>query len=197
MKPIILASSSSRRKELLEQICIPFIVETSTFEEDLTLDLQPEELVRFFSQEKAKEVASRNEQAIIIGADTIVVLQNTILGKPKDLEEAKRMLQSLSNTYHDVLTGITIIDTATKKEISSVVKTRVSFREISSAEIDFYINRYKPLDKAGAYGIQEYAASFVERIEGDYFNIVGLPLYKVTENLKSLGVNLLEYVQKN
>lgn len=197
MKPIILASSSSRRKELLEQICIPFIVETSTFEEDLTLDLQPEELVRLFSQEKAKEVASRNEQAIIIGADTIVVLQNTILGKPKDLEEAKRMLQSLSNTYHDVLTGITIIDTATKKEISSVVKTRVSFREISSAEIDFYINRYKPLDKAGAYGIQEYAASFVERIEGDYFNIVGLPLYKVTENLKSLGVNLLEYVQKN
>ena len=196
MRKIVLASSSPRRKELLDQINLTYIIDPSKYEEDNSMDVQPEELVKIFSQMKAREVAQRHENAVIIGADTIVVLNDKVLGKPKHTQDAKHMLQSLSNNYHDVLTGITLIDTTEEKEISSVVKTRIAFRELSSEEINYYVETHNPIDKAGAYGIQEFSALFAERIEGDYFNIVGLPLYKLSLNLKQLGVNLLDYVKK-
>lgn len=196
MRKIVLASSSPRRKELLDQINLTYIIDPSKYEEDNSMDVQPEELVKIFSQMKAREVAQRHENAVIIGADTIVVLGDKVLGKPKHTQDAKHMLQSLSNNYHDVLTGITLIDTTEEKEISSVVKTRIAFRELSSEEINYYVETHNPIDKAGAYGIQEFSALFAERIEGDYFNIVGLPLYKLSLNLKQLGINLLDYVKK-
>jgi len=146
--------------------------------------------VEYLSLGKATDVAKRHKDAVIISADTIVALDGEIFGKPKTSERAKYMLQKMSGRAHSVLTGFTIIDTETKKQISKSVETKVYFKNLSEKEIDAYIATGEPLDKGGGYAIQGLAALFIEKIEGDYFNIVGLPIFPLTEELKNFGVSV-------
>lgn len=185
MKKIILASVSPRRKELLKKIGIKFKVVESDFKEFTDPNLKPQELVKKLSLEKAKAVFKNHKDSIIIAADTIVVIRNEIIGKPKDKKDAKRMLNKLSGKMHYVYTGFTIIDS---KPITKSVKSKVYFRNLSSKEIDDYVAHEKPFDKAGAYAVQEKAGIFIKKIEGDFFNVVGLPIYALARELKKLGV---------
>lgn len=192
-KRIILASMSPRRKALLEILGIPFTIVVSDFEEELTNNKNPQQLVEELSLGKAKAVCQKETNAIIIAADTIVVCNNQVLGKPKSKDDAKRMLQLLSNTTHQIITGMTIMDTDTKQTLTRSETARVFMRQITEEEIDTYISTGEPLDKAGAYGIQEKGAIFVKKVEGDFFNIVGLPLYTLAQSLKQFGIDVLSY----
>lgn len=191
MKKIILASQSPRRKQLLEQIGLKFKIDPSNYEEDMTLKMDPKKLVEHLSLGKATDVAKRHKDSIIISADTIVALDGEVFGKPKTAERAKRMLQKFSGRAHAVLTGFTIIDMETNKQISKSVETKVYFKNLSEKEIDAYIATGEPLDKGGGYAIQGLAALFIKKIEGDYFNIVGLPILPLVEELKNFGVDVL------
>jgi len=192
MSKIILASGSPRRKELLGKLRIPFIVEVSNYGEDNNLNLEPLELAKALSAGKAETVAERHkgEDAIIIGADTFVVLDNKILGKPHTPERAKEMIKEMNGKAHSVITGFTIIDAKSGKKISKAVESKVYFRKLMDEEIDAYVKTGEPLDKAGAYAIQEAGSVLIEKTEGDYTNIVGLPLPALIEELKNFGVNL-------
>jgi len=191
MRKIILASQSPRRKQLLEQIGLKFEIDPSNYEEDMSLKMEPNKLAEFLSLGKAKDVARRHKDSIIISADTIVAIDGEVFGKPKTSERAKYMLQKLSGRGHSVITGFAIIDTETGKEISKSVETKVYFKNLSEKEIDAYIATGEPLDRGGGYAIQGLAALFVEKIEGDYFNIVGLPILALTTELKNFGINIL------
>jgi len=191
MKQLILASTSPRRKEILSKTRLDFTTEASDYEEDMTLDLPPNELVQELSLGKAKDVATKHENAIVIGADTIVVFNDKILGKPTSEQHAKEILQMLSGQENDVWTGFTIIDTKTNKTVSKAIRTRVFFRDLTEQEIDSYIATGEPMDKAGAYGIQDLASIFIEKIEGDYFNIMGFPLFAVVQTLKDFDIHVL------
>ncbi len=190
-RTIILASASPRRKEILEKTGLKFRVDKSGCEEKMDTGLKPHDLAKFLSREKAREVARRHGNALVIAADTIVVLRGRIFGKPCDKEQAKEMLRIFSGKTHSVITGFTIIDTASKKELSRSIKSKVFFRRLSADEIEAYIRSGEPLDKAGAYGIQELGAVLIKRIEGDFFNVMGLPLNALAESLKKFGVNVL------
>ena len=192
MSKIILASGSPRRKELLGKLQIPFDVEVSGYKEDNNLKLNPLELAEALSAGKAEAVAERHkgEEAIIIGADTFIVLDNKILGKPHTSEKAKEMIKKMSGRAHSVITGFTIIDAKSGRKISKAVKSNVYFRRLTDEEIDTYIKTGEPLDKAGAYAIQEAGSILIEKTEGDYTNIVGLPLPSLIEELKNFGINL-------
>lgn len=191
IKTIILASASPRKKEILEKTGLKFKVDESDYEEKLDLGLKPHKLARFLSREKARDVARRHRDALVIAADTIVLLRGRLFGKPRNEEQAKEMLRALSGKAHSVITGFTIIDTAGKKEISRSVESKVFFKRLSADEIETYIRSGEPLDKAGAYGVQGLGAVIVKRIEGDFFNVVGLPLNALAESLKEFGVNVL------
>ncbi len=191
MKKIILASASPRRKELLERIGLRFEVEPSNYEEDMNSGLEPHELTQKISLEKAEAVASKCKDAIVIAADTFVVFGGQILGKPHTEEDARKMLETISGNSHSVITGFSIIDTGKNKTLSKSVETKVYIRKLTMAEIDAYVKSKEPLDKAGAYAIQGLGAVIVERIEGDYFNVVGLPLSALVEALKEFGINIL------
>ena len=192
MKKIILASSSPRRKELLEKIGLKFEVEPAGGEEIVGIDLEPHEMVRKLSREKAEAVARKHNSGVIIAADTVVLMDGKILGKPQSPTEAKEMLRSLSGKAHVVITGFTIIDTAQRRILSKAVETKVYIRELNPGEIDAYVKSGEPLDKAGGYGIQGLGSVIVEKIEGDYFNVVGLPLSVLAESLKEFGVDVWE-----
>ncbi|RXI98406.1 septum formation inhibitor Maf [Anaerobacillus alkaliphilus] len=183
MKKLILASGSPRRKQLLEQGQLQFSISTSTVDETITEPLNPEEVVEQLSLRKAQDVFSRFDDSIIIGADTIVSINGTILGKPKDEEEAFQMLQQLSGNEHDVYTGVAIL--SKEKTIVFHERTIVSFWELTTAEIEDYISSGEPFDKAGSYGIQGLGALFVKKINGDYFNVVGLPLARTVRELQN------------
>lgn len=184
-KKIILASSSPRRYNLLNQIGIDFEIFPSSVEEIIDPQKSPEENVTYLSELKTLDVSKNFENAFIVGADTIVVLNGKILGKPKDNEDAFYMLKLLSNKEHKVYTGFTILDKPTNKKISDYELTFVKFRELEDDEIWSYINTRSPIDKAGAYGIQDdYGALFVERINGCFYNVVGFPLTKFYLTLK-------------
>ena len=190
MKIIVLASASPRRKELLEKIGLKFVVEPSNGEEGIDSGLEPHELVRQISIKKAKIVAARYENAIIIAADTIGVIGNKILGKPCTKKEADKMLSEISGQPHLVITGLTVLDSTTNKAISRTVDTTVYVKKLTRHEIDAYVKTGEPLDKAGAYAIQGMGALIVERIEGDYYNVMGLPLQVLTEILKEFGIDV-------
>ena len=190
MKTIILASTSPRRKELLEKINLKFEVDASDCEEDTNPGLEPEELVRQLSIKKAKSVAARHKNAIIIAADTIGVMGDKILGKPHTENEASKMLQTISGKSHLVITGFSILDPNTNKIFTGTVNTRVYIKKLTGHEIDAYVKTGEPLDKAGAYAIQGIGAVIVEKIEGDYYNVMGLPLNALTEALKEFGINI-------
>lgn len=191
MKKIILASASPRRKEILGITGLKFTVCVSDYEEDLSLSLKPRELARFLSRKKAETVARKYKDTIIIAADTFIVFKNKLLGKPHVDREAEKMLKMLNGRVHSVITGFTIIDTGSGKTLSRSVETKVYFKKLSLEEIRAYVRSKEPLDKAGAYAIQGLGAVFIEKIEGDYFNVVGLPLCALVECLREFGVKVL------
>lgn len=188
MRKIILASTSSARKETFSKVRLPFEVQASNYEEDMSLEMPPEQLVEYLSAGKAKAVAEENSNAIVIAADTFVVYGNQRLGKPKTAERAKEMLEMLSGKEHEIVTGVTIIDTESGKSRTFHGSTKVFMKKLSPETIDAYIKTGEPLDKAGAYALQEIGAMLIEKIEGDFFNAVGLPLERLMEELKDFGV---------
>ncbi|MDD5082997.1 MAG: Maf family protein [Dehalococcoidales bacterium] len=192
MKKIVLASASPRRRELLEQIGLRFEVEASDCPEEIPPELPPHELAQRLSREKARVVAGKHRNAVIIAADTIGIFRDNILGKPATAAEARSILQTLSGQPHSVITGFTIIDTGTSKTVSRSVETRVYIKQLTIDEIDAYVASWEPLDKAGAYAIQGLGAVIVERIEGDYSNVVGLPLNALAESLKEFDIRVLK-----
>ncbi len=200
MRRIILASASPRRKELLTQIHLTFEVEPSKYAENVKTKLAPEALVRFLSREKAKAIAPKYPDSLIIAADTIGVIHGQVIGKPETPEAARRMLCLLSGKTHVVITGFTILDTGSGRMLTRTVKTEVTFRKLTLSEIDAYISsgepfrenlQGEPLDKAGAYAIQGRGAVLVKELKGDYYNVMGLPLCALTVALKKFGVNVL------
>ena len=190
MKRIILASASPRRKELLEKLGLKFEVDASNCEEEIDLVLGPDELVRRISITKAKAVAQRHQDAVIIAADTIGVIGKKLLGKPHTADEAGKMLAQISGKSHEVITGFTILDTVTNKIMTGTVSTKVYIKKLTQQEIAAYVQTGEPLDKAGAYGIQGLGAVIVKKIEGDYYNVMGLPLSALTEALKEFGISV-------
>jgi septum formation protein len=190
-RKIILASASPRRREILGITGLKFSVDASEYEEDMELGLKPHQLARFLSAEKAKAIASKYPNALLIAADTFIVFKDKLLGKPHTDEEARRMLVLLNGRSHSVITGFTILDTKTKKKLSRSVETKVYFRKMTEQEIESYVRTGEPLDKAGAYAIQGIGAVIVKKIEGDYLNVVGLPLNSLIEALRKFGVAVL------
>ena len=198
-KKIILGSASPRRRELLAQIGADFEVRVSN-KEEIYHSTVPEEIVKELALMKAENVASElaEENAsgavnstVVIGADTIVVLDGKILGKPADEADAVRMLSSLQGRRHDVYTGVAVLDydeNGEKRIFNYSVGTAVYVNEMTEEEIRAYVETKDPLDKAGAYGIQGRFAAHIDRIEGDYYNVVGLPVSRVYRTLRELGV---------
>jgi len=191
MKRIVLASASPRRRELLEKIGLKFEVEPSNYAEDLRSGLSPDELARAISLEKARVVASRHKNTVVIAADTFIVFRGKIMGKPGTEAEARKMLMMLRGKSHSVITGFTILDTDENKILTKSVETVVHIKNLTSGEIEAYVKSGEPLDKAGAYAIQGLGSVIVERIEGDYFNVIGLPLSALAEGLKEFGIHIL------
>jgi septum formation protein len=187
---IRLASSSPRRKELLENIGLRFEVDGSGFNEEICREPDSHKLAIELSLRKVTAIAGKYQDAVIIGADTFGVLDGQIIGKPRSLVEARTMLARLSGRHHFVITGFTVTDTATAKTLSAAVETKVYIKKLTSAEIDAYVKTREPLDKAGAYAIQGLGALIVEKIEGDYFNVVGLPIYALANTLREFGIRL-------
>ena len=188
---IILASQSPRRRELLERMGVrDFRIVTPDIDEHMDRDLPPQELVGRISLEKALAVQEQEGNSpIIIAADTVVALDGAVLGKPADQLEAFKMLSTLSGCRHQVYTGVTVLRGEERYTVSE--ETTVSFRELTSEEIDRYIATGEPMDKAGAYGIQGYGALLVEGIQGDYYNVMGLPVCRLGCLLRQLGVDCL------
>lgn len=190
MKEVVLASASPRRKELLAQIGIKFRTSTSKKEEEI-LRNKPEDIVKDLSYTKARDVYDRgNRDAIVIGADTIVVADEEVLGKPKDKEEAFAMIKKLQGDVHQVYTGVSIIwQQNNNTHVSSfVAMTEVELYYMSDEEIRNYIELKEPYDKAGGYAIQGYFARYVKQIKGDYNNVVGLPIGKLYQVMNSLNL---------
>jgi len=197
LKKIILASQSPRRRELLNLMGVDFEIQESSWVEldNGNSDYSPEELCCHNALGKARAVCLPPEDdCIIIGCDTIVVLDNVIMGKPGNGEEAVGMLRELSGKIHFVLSGIALIDNRIKKEIVNSVKTEVKFRNLSFNEINNYVKTKEPLDKAGAYGIQGKGALLVEEIKGCYYNVVGLPLTQLYKMLLEIGMDLWDVI---
>ncbi|HWR73692.1 MAG TPA: nucleoside triphosphate pyrophosphatase [Nitrospirota bacterium] len=186
-KSIILASNSPRRRDLLRQVGIEFTTAPEDVDESRIPGESPEEYAVRVAADKAKAAAERTGEGVIIAADTIVVLEDRVLGKPSDIQEAERMLEMLSGRMHHVITGLVVLDAGSKRMLSRAADTKVWFRKLAADEIRSYVASGEPLDKAGAYGIQGSGALLVERIEGCYFNVVGLPLSILSEMLKDIN----------
>lgn len=184
MSNYILASQSPRRKQLLEWAEVPFEVIVNNTDESYPDNLLPEEIAIYISRQKAKVVASAvgDGRRIIIAADTIVVLDNKIIGKPETIDDAFNILSALSGKIHSVITGVTI--TNGENEINFTDTTEVEFYVLTEDQINFYINKYKPFDKAGAYAIQEWIGVVgIKKINGDFYNVMGLPVSRVLQAL--------------
>ena len=181
---IILASSSPRRKMLLNQLDIPFEIVVSDIDERFDHDIPPEQIAEQLAFRKAKTIASSQADAIVIGADTIVVDEHGILGKPHNEHDAFRILSRLSGQIHRVITGLALISTySPSKTLIRHETTKIKMAPLTPHDIDWYIHTGEPLDKAGAYGIQGKGAMFIEWIQGCYNNVVGLPLFLFTKML--------------
>lgn len=196
---LILASGSPRRAEILTSVGWDYEKHVADIDETELENENPADYVQRLAREKAEAVAVKYDEALVLGADTTVVIDDLIIGKPKDLEDARRMLKLLSGRTHEVLTGVALVKTdrgvpetlktaavTFGKKIVGYERTKVKFAEMSEAEIDFLAEKGAPLDKAGAYAVQAQAALFIEGIEGDYWNVVGLPINLVYRLLKSL-----------
>ena len=186
---IVLASKSPRRANLLEQIGFEFQIRPSHVDESETVHASPETRVKQLALAKAKAVAANLKIGLVIGADTVVVINRQTIGKPEHVEHAIEILTQLSGARHEVMTGVALVDLGRRREIVWRETTVVQFRKLHRREILTYANSGEVLDKAGAYGVQGRAAAFVERIEGCYFNVVGLPLASLVERLWNLASN--------
>lgn len=188
----ILASASPRRRELLKQLGLPFRVEPSAIAEPArnARETPPEYAVRVACL-KAEEIAARHKSGIVIGVDTIVVLRNGILGKPETCAEARIMLERLSGRWHEVLSGVCLIDCHLHCTRSGFGRSHVHFRRLSPEDIQWYLKTGEHCDKAGAYGVQGYASLFIDRIEGCYFNIVGFPITAFQQLCRESGIRLI------
>lgn len=197
MKLIVLASTSARRKSLLKQLGLKFIIVPSLIEEKLNPRLKPRGQAEALSLQKAQSAYEKvkarknHESCVIIAADTIISIDDEVLGKPKDEKEATRMLRRLSGKKHSVITGFSLIGLDSKRTVTKSVETHVYFKKLSEREIREYVKREKVMDKAGAYAAQGLGATFIERIGGDYFNVVGLPLHALALELRRVGVSVL------
>jgi len=192
---LILASGSPRRRELLGQMGLgEFSIISPDIDETVWKDMPPGEQVRTLSASKAAAVAARQDGAMVIAADTVVVLDGLVLGKPQDRADAIRMLTALSGRQHEVYTGVTV--TKNDVTLTEYETTKVTFRPLSREEIIHYVDTGEPMDKAGAYGIQRYGALLVERVEGDYFNVMGLPVCRLGRMLTTFGIDCLELAAK-
>ena len=182
IKNIILASQSPRRKELLNLLDHNFKVEIPEVNEVYPEDLEVIKVAEYLANLKANAFTNIPNDTVVIAADTVVIIDEQILGKPNNKTEAAKMLQSLSNLSHKVMTGVCI--KSKHKTVSFSNTTKVFFKELTSSEINYYIENYKPFDKAGSYGIQEWIGAIgITKIEGSYFNVVGLPLYQLQNKL--------------
>jgi len=186
MQQIILASSSPRRKELLEKTGIKFKVVGSKIKEYLDIKLEPRKLVEKLSLEKAKAVQNKFRGSIIISADTVVACEGKIFGKPADEKDARKMLNYLSGKTHSIITGFTLINAKTNRIITGSDETKVTMRKISKREIESYLKTGEPFDKAGAYAIQGPAKKFIEKVEGDLSSAIGLPVDTILNDLKKI-----------
>ncbi len=187
-KRIILASNSPRRRELLQMIGLKFDIIADNTPEPINQDMTPDAVVCQLAEFKGKNISKKLDGAknsLIIAADTIVAIEDEILGKPKDANDALNMLLKLSGNMHCVYTGVYVLDTDTNNFAVFCEKTEVFFKKLDIDEIKDYIITGEPMDKAGAYGIQNLGSLFVERINGDYFNVVGLPISRLAEVLKN------------
>ncbi|GAA5520414.1 Maf family protein [Aliifodinibius salicampi] len=195
MNSIILASGSPRRKKLLEQINLTFRVQVSTVDEHYDPKRPPTDIVQILADRKARDIAQNTALNLVIGADTIVVYDNKILEKPKNPRQAIKMLMELSGQTHTVLTGVALYKTFEDKDPQYhhfVEQTKVTFGEIDADDISIYVKSRAPMDKAGAYGIQDdFGALFVKHIDGDYNTVVGFPLYKFYREMKNFAPEYL------
>ena len=175
---IVLASKSPRRKYILEKIGLQFEIIPSNISENLNLDASPKQLAELLSKEKAKKVSKKHQNKLIIGADTIVYLEKEIFGKPANKDDNYRMLKLLSGKTHNVLSAVSIVhkNNNVQKTFSQI--TKVTVRDIPNKDLLYYINNYSTLDKAGGYGIQDWFSVWIKKIDGCYFNVMGLPLSK-------------------
>jgi len=180
---IILASRSPRRKQLLEQAGIPFIIQSADIAEDFPDHLPSAKAPEYIAANKADAIARQEPDSIIIAADTVVILENRIIGKPKDETDAREMLRALSGKKHEVVTGVVLQKAEKKRSFSET--TEVYFHPLSDEQIQYYISHYQPYDKAGAYAIQEWIGLVgIEKIRGDYYNVMGLPVQSLMQALK-------------
>lgn len=187
---VILASASPRRKELLERIGVKFDILPATGEEVITKEL-PGEVVMELAKQKAEEVAkTAGADALVLGADTVVAYEGKILGKPKDEADALRMLTMLSGKEHEVYTGVALIDNRDQSMENFFERTKVMMYPVSEEEIRDYIVGGEPMDKAGAYAIQGIGAKFIQKIEGDYNNVVGLPIGRIYQEIKRKSIEI-------
>lgn len=186
LEPLVLASASPRRAEILRAVGWPFEVVAADIDETARSEEDVSEYVERLACEKAEAVAEGRASGLVLGADTVVAVGGQILGKPADTKDARRMLRLLSGGWHEVLTGVALVRAETKEVLVAHERTRVRFAEMTDAEIDWYISTNEPTDKAGAYAVQGRAALFIQEIEGDYRNIMGLPVrlvYKLMEEI--------------
>jgi septum formation protein len=182
---VVLASASPRRRELLNLIGIAHEVRPANIDETMRPREAPRRYAERLAREKASAIATRDPDLITIGADTVVVISRKVLGKPADADDAARMLRMLSGREHTVITAVAV--SRGRKLRSAIEEVRVKFRRLRDDEIDAYIAMGEPMDKAGAYGIQGLASRYIDRVEGGYFNVVGLPMSLVYRHLKTLG----------
>lgn len=185
---IVLASASPRRKKLLEELGFQLTVDPSDVEEVFDESKEPSQMASLLAEKKAVDVALRYPNDIVLGADTIVVIDGLMLAKPTDAEDAKSMLRLLSGRSHQVWTAVSLVQMSTNKSVCFAECTEVQFAALNNSEIDAYVSGGSPLDKAGAYGIQDdWGAVFITGIVGDYYNVVGLPLHALYRHLKTFG----------
>ena len=194
MKQLILASQSPRRKHILKQLGVKFEVAENTFAETGHEKGSPQKHVLENALGKASSVAAHYKNALVIGADTVVVFNRKVLGKPKDMREAVSFLQMLQGNTHAVYTGLALIDTKKNKVLTDYVKTNVTMRTLTDNELKAYLALINPLDKAGAYAIQGPGSIVVEKIDGCYYNVVGFPIAKLEDMMLSLGTSLFQYM---
>ncbi|HSE37082.1 MAG TPA: Maf family protein [Blastocatellia bacterium] len=188
---IILASASPRRAELLKQIGVEFELASSQAEERPHPDETPADYTIRIARAKVIAVAREREAGLVIGADTVVVLDGHLIGKPATPADAHRLLRQLSGRWHAVLTGVALYDVESRHEVADYEKTLVKFAQLSDAEIDWYVRTGEPMDKAGAYGIQGLGGLFIDEIAGNYYNVVGLPIPLVYRLARRLGYSFV------
>ncbi len=191
MPPVYLASASPRRRELLEQIGLEFSVIIRNVDEDIEQPVSPGRMVELLSWKKAAKVAEELETGLVIGSDTVVVWRDQIMGKPADRQEAVEMLSRLQGDRHRVYSGLAVIDAETGRFQVAHEMTEVYFGPASMEEIESYVDSGEPMDKAGAYAIQGLGAVFIKGIKGCFFNVVGLPVFRLSLMLKDFGVDVL------